>query len=229
MAHSLRRRLTGALSDPWVLLTTAVGGGMAWAAGIPVLGAAGICAGMLGGAVAVASVLRDPGEEDEPRPSLEPGTRQERLVGTLDGYLSDLAELRASKLPASIQDSAIEALVATGGARDQALRVAVAVDKLDGAIQRSEGVAAGHGDAPPVGAWESIERMRARRNEMLGKLDSAVGDVAEAYTKLLELSATVDTLDLGGPQVTDIDQVNASLDQLRTAFDTLAKDAGSPS
>lgn len=222
------QRVGASLADPWVLLTSAVGGGLAWAVGIPVAGAGAIGLGMLGGAAAAASLLRvRASESEEPEPKLARGTAQARMVEALSGYLADLAVLRASRLPESVTDSAIEALVATDGAHAQALRVAVAVDRLDHALYRSQAIVAGP-TGTPAGVRESMDRMQARRQALLGKLDSAVAEVAEVYTKLLELSATVDTLDVAGPQLTDVETVNASLDSLRTAFAELERDASRP-
>jgi hypothetical protein len=224
-------RLARALADPWLLLVSGVGGGLAWAVGIPAVGAGAIGLGMLGGAAAVAAALRglgDGGGDEKEKPvELARGTAQAGLVDALQGYLADLAALRSSTLPDSVTDSAIEALVATDGAHAQALRVAAAVDKLDQALYRGQAVAAG-----PSGSGEgvraSIDRMQARRQALLRKLDSAVGEVAEVYTKLLELSATVDTIDVAGPDVTEVDAVNASLDGLRAAFAELEQDAARP-
>jgi len=226
-------RLARALADPWLLLVSAVGGGLAWAVGIPAVGAGAIGLGMLGGAAAAAAALRGigdgdgDGDEKEKPVELARGTAQAGLVDALRGYLADLAALRNSTLPASVTDSAIEALVATDGAHAQALRVAAAVDKLDQALYRGQAVAAG-----PSGSGEgvraSIDRMQARRQALLRKLDAAVAEVAEVYTKLLELSATVDTLDVAGRDVSEVDAVNASLDGLRAAFAELEQDASRP-
>jgi len=214
------------MGDPWVVLVSALGGGAAWATGIPVAGAAAIGVGMLGAAAAAAAVVRP--RDDEPAedvPELRKGTPQARMTEALEGYLHDLRELRGTRLPDSVTDSAIEALVATDGAHAAALRVAVAVDRLDDAIARSERIAAGGSAAVPSGVRDSIQRMGQRRQGLLGKLDKAVSEVAEVYTKLLELGATVDSLDVGGPQLTDVETVNASLDSLRTAFAELERDA----
>lgn len=224
-------RLARALADPWLLLVSGVGGGLAWAVGIPAVGAGAIGLGMLGGAAAAAAALRgtrSSGEDEAGKaPELARGTAQAAMVDALRGYLADLATLRSSRLPDPVTDSAIEALVATDGAHAQAVRVAAAVDKLDEALYRGRAVAAG-----PSGSGEgvraSIDRMQARRQALLRKLDTAVADVAEVYTKLLELSATVDTLDVAGPDVTEVDAVNASLDGLRSAFAELEQDAARP-
>ena len=229
MAESFSTRLARAIADPWVLLTSALGGGMGWAvSGGSIDVGAAIGFGMLGVAGLTAALTRS-GTHDEltapKEPELRRSTPQYRLVDALTGYLADLKELRESTLPDSVTDSAIEALVATDGSRAQALRVAEAIDKLDDALQRSSQLASGPGS---TGVQAAIDRMQSRRQALLGKLESAVGEVAEVYTKLLELSATVDTLDVGSGK-SEVEQVNASLDSLRMAFAELEQDAQGPS
>ena len=229
VSRRTRRRTATALRDPWVLLSAGLGGGAAWAVGIaPVLDVA-TAAVMLASAAAI-SVLtgrdqKSSEDEDDPAPRLRPGTRQAELVAALEGYLSDLRTMNASDLPDAVTDSAIEALVAAGGARRVARRVAAAVDALDDAIDRAAKVA---GTVGGTGASvrASRQRMESRRDALLAKLSDAVGEVAEVYTKLVELSATVDTLDLtaGGGNVED---VNDSLDGLRAAFAEMETDASS--
>jgi len=233
MAESFSTRLARAIADPWVLLTSALGGGLAWAVSIPAGGAAAIGFGMLGVAAATSAALKggedgDSESSETKLPGLVHGTPQERMVSALGGYLGDLKSMRETKLPDSVTDSAIEALVATDGAHAAAMRVAVAVDKLDEALARSERIAGSGGMAVPSGVRDSIQRMGERRDGLLGKLDKAVSEVAEVYTKLLELTATVDTLDVGGPQLGDVETVNDSLDSLRSAFAELERDAERP-
>lgn len=232
MRESFSTRLARALADPWLLLTSAFGGGMGWALTSDLNVGAAIGFGMLGVAGVVGAFTRGDGSSDEitatdqKLPELVRGTPQARMVEALRGYLGDLKALRESALPASVTDSAIEALVATDGAHAAAVRVAVAVDKLDDAIERSQRIAGAGGAAVPSGVRDSLQRMGVRRQGLLGKLDTAVSHVAEVYTKLLELSATVDTLDVGGSQLNDVQLVNDSLDSLRTAFAELEQDAG---
>ncbi len=69
-----------------------------------------------------------------------------------------------------------------------------------------------------------VERMLSRRQELLGKLTSAVDGVGELYTNLLELSATTDlpldvALRSGADTVSDPKE---SLDAIRGAFTELA-------
>jgi hypothetical protein len=231
MADSFSTRLARAVADPWVLLVSALGGGMGWAVSggdFNVGGAIGF--GMLGVAGVTGALLKGGGEPepDDGLPELRKGTQQARLTEALEGYLSDLRQLRGTKLPDSVTDSAIEALVATDGAHAAAMRVAVAADKLDEAIARSQRIAGSGGVAVPSGVRDSLQRMGERRAGLLAKLDKAVSEVAEVYTKLLELTATVDTLDVGGPQLGDVETVNNSLDSLRSAFAELERDAERP-
>jgi hypothetical protein len=224
-------RAARAMADPWVLLASGFAGGLAWAANIvPAVAAGGIGLGMVVVAGAAAAALTERDESDEPATELMPGTVQAQLVDTLAGYLSDLATLRASRLPDTVMDSAIEALVATGGAHFSALRTAVAVDRLDAALARGHAVASQSGPSgAPQGVTESIGRMTARRDALLRRLDAAVAEVAEVYTKLVELSATVDSpLDSEGAQVSEVETVNASLDALRDSFAELERDAAGP-
>jgi len=114
-------------------------------------------------------------------------------------------------------------LVAADGARQVGQRVATAVDALDAALDRTTSVTrTAGGNSAAIRA--SVARMTARRDALLTKLADAVGEVAEVYTSLLELSATVDTLNLGDG-VSEVEGVNASLDALRDAFAALEKDA----
>jgi hypothetical protein len=56
--------------------------------------------------------------------------------------------------------------------------------------------------------------MAARRHALLTKLQHSVDGVAEVYTKLLELRASVAALDVGDGQ-DEVASVSASLDALR--------------
>jgi hypothetical protein len=228
---TLRRRALAAVRDPWVLLSAGVGVGVAWALGIPPALDVATGAVMLASATGIGIFVgagRDGGsldDDDDAAPRLRSGTRQAQLVSALEGYLADLREMHRSRLPDAVKDSAIEALVAADGARRAARRVAVAIDGLDGAIERAKTVAANVGGSGAE-VRASLQRMQARRGALLKKLDGAVGEVAEVYTKLLELSATVDTLDLSDGDGS-VEAVNDSLDGLRTAFAELEADAAS--
>lgn len=60
--------------------------------------------------------------------------------------------------------------------------------------------------------------MTDRRKALLGRLQGIVDEVAEVYTKLLETSATLSSLDVGHDARSEVEQVNASLDSLRQSL-----------
>lgn len=212
-------------SEPWLLVTSGVGGGLAWAVLGTAIGGAAVpvglgIAGAMWGVGAFVGALR---REDEmavrdaraEQIGLRPGTPQAGLVESLRGYVADLAQLRASPLPDSVLDQAIAALVAAQGAEETAVRVAAAVDGLDDALQRSRRPP---GQEPRGGALEAVQRMAQRRDALLTKLRHGVDQVAEVYTELLELRASVHALDVGEQALDEIATVSASLDALRGAL-----------
>jgi hypothetical protein len=146
-------------------------------------------------------------------------SEQAALVAALDGYLRDLRDLEKAQLPEEVKSSAIEALVAADGARAAAVKVAQAIDSLDLAIDRATGVAA---HRVTDGTKSAVERMKTRRRTLLEKLNANVDEVAEVYTRLLELSATVGTMGLGENGAADVEAVNASMESLSQAFAELA-------
>src|SRR6185312_948468 len=191
------RRAAQTLRDPWGWLVAVIGGGAAWAVGLPVVGAGAIGVGMLAAATAVGAVV---GSDDADEPELRPGTRQRQLVTTLDGYLDDLRALGRDRPDGLAAGRVDEAVAAASSARGVALRVAGAVSG-------------------------SLARMSRRRDELLAKLSGAVDGVGELYTKLLELSATTGTEPVDA--VTDpVGELNTSLDAIRQAFAELDDDAG---
>lgn len=230
MSQRDRRALWYVVKDPWVAFASLAGVGMSELVGINLIASGGIGLGMFGTAVVANAVVKANGPDrwdDEPEKiltSTRAGSPQAGLIDTLNGYLNDLAKLRHSELPDAIQNSAIDALVAADGASAQAGRVASAIDRLDDAIARSGKVADQMKSDRAVGVWASLDRMKERREALLTRLDGAVADVAEVYTKLIELSATADTLIVGSKGVSEIEEVNNSLDQLRTAFTELEND-----
>ncbi len=60
--------------------------------------------------------------------------------------------------------------------------------------------------------------MAARRQGLLDRLRGTVDGVAEVYTRLLEMSATVSSLDVGDQALGEVEAVSASLDSLRTSL-----------
>lgn len=211
-------RLARAAGDPWLGLVSALGGGLAWATAVPGALPVVIGAGMFGVGAVVGALVRDeddgvPSYDDDPEVTVElrRGTEQAALVETLAAYVADLRELRSTTLPPSVVDPAIQGLVAAEGAQRTALRVAAAVDGLDTALQRSH-------RGPGQGVREAVARMAARRQGLLDRLRGTVDGVAEVYTRLLEMSATVSSLDVGDQALGEVEAVSASLDSLRTSL-----------
>jgi hypothetical protein len=183
----------------------------------------GIGVAMLG-VGAVVAALRDKDEAwDEERfeeIGLRPGTVQAGMVQALRGYVTDLEDLRETQLPDSVLDQAITALVAAQGAEQTAVRVAAAVDGLDDALQRSRRPP---GQEPRGGALAAVQRMAERRHALLTKLQHSVDGVAEVYTKLLEMRASVAALDVGDGH-DELASVSASLDALRGSLAELEQE-----
>jgi hypothetical protein len=220
MAESRLRRAARTLRDPWGWLVAVIGGGAAWAVGLPIAGAGAIGVGMLAAATAVGAVVASDAPDE---PELRPGTRQRHLVSTLDGYLEDLHELGRNRPEGLAAGRVDEAVAAATSARGVALRVAGAVDDLDQALGQADRVARQMTSTQAVSG--SLTRMSQRRDQLLAKLSGAVDGVGELYTKLLELSATTGTepVDI----VTDpVGELNTSLDAIRQAFAELDDDAG---
>lgn len=225
MAGSFLSRATRALRDPWSLVVAGVGAGSAWAIGLPV-GAVGLVgAGMLGVAAVVGGAMRsEGGEPDEPAPPpLRPGTVQAQLVGTLRGYRTDLEQLQDTQLAPAVGVTALQAVEAARNAESVANRVARAVDAVDDAVARAEGVARQMPRSGEVRA--SVQRMLDRRHDLLTKLTNAVDEVGEVYAKLLEISTTANLVGVQTDGVTEAAQVNDSLDAIRGVFAELEADA----
>lgn len=225
MPGSFVSRAARALRDPWSLVVAGVGAGSAWAIGLPV-GAVGLVgAGMLGVAAVVGGAMRgDGGDSAEPEPPpLRPGTVQAQLVSTLRGYRTDLEQLQSTPLAPAVGVSAVQAVEAARNADSVANRVARAVDAVDDAVGRAEGVARQMPRSGEVRA--SVQRMLERRHDLLTKLTNAVDEVGEVYAKLLELSTTANLVGVQTDGVTEAAQVNDSLDAIRGVFAELEADA----
>jgi hypothetical protein len=217
-----RLKVRDQLADPWTWLVSAVGGGITWAAfGEPLLGG-GVTVVMVA-AAGVTSVFRDTGPAEIEDVRLRRGTEQAGLLAALDGYLKDLRELRESqRLPSSLRSSAIDALVAAGGARSSAAKVAEAVDSLDEAMARAGALARNRTVSEATRA--TLGRMAARRADLLARLGGALTEVQDVHANLLELSATVE-LSAGAGDLSEISDVNARLEALRASFTALEGDA----
>jgi hypothetical protein len=224
MAGSFLSRAANALKDPWSLVVAGIGAGSAWAIGLPV-GAVGLVgAGMLGVAAVVGGAVRGNGQQAEPEPPpLRSGTIQAQLVGTLHGYRTDLDQLQQSSLAPAVAISAVQAVEAARNAESVANRVARAVDAVDDAVVRAEGVARQMPRSGEVRA--SVQRMMQRRSGLLGKLTEAVDEVGEVYAKLLELSTTANLVGVDTDGASEAAQVSDSLDAIRGVFAELEADA----
>ena len=80
-------------------------------------------------------------------------------------------------------------------------RVARAVDGVDDAVGRAEGVARQMPRSTEVRG--SVQRMMQRRHDLLAKLTAAVDEVGEVYAKLLGLSTTADLVGVETDGVSD--------------------------
>lgn len=205
--------------DPWILLVGSVGAGLAWATGVPIVLSLliGVLMTLTAAGVAVLSGKGPDAMEAAPaEPRLRPKTEQQALVRTLDGYIADLERLRSSPLADDVSSPTIEALVAAQGSREGVVRAAAAVDMLDDALTRAHAVNQQWGGRQrEIGS--SVQRMAERRQDLMTRLHTAVGEVAEVYTKLLELSATAGSAGLSAGDAS-VDEVSDSLDALRVAF-----------
>jgi hypothetical protein len=221
---SFWNRVGSSATDPWLGLTSAFGGGVAWAVGLGPWGLA-IAGGMYAAGAIVGGVFKDKDEDQasEPAlPQLQKGTLQAQLVDNLGKFIADLRVLREGPKPDALVDPSIEALVAADNAYGVAVRVAAAVDGLDVALSRSGG------STNNQQIREAVQRMADRRNALLGKLQGTVDEVAEVYTELLELSAAVSSLDVGVGANDEVAKVNASLDSLRSTLAELEAQARRP-
>jgi len=131
--------------------------------------------------------------------------------------------LQSTALAPAIGVSAVQAVEAARNADSVANRVARAVDAVDDAVGRAEGVARQMPRSGEVRA--SVQRMLERRHDLLTKLTNAVDEVGEVYAKLLELSTTANLVGVQTDGVTEAAQVNDSLDAIRGVFAELEADA----
>ena len=145
MAGSFLSRAARALRDPWSLVVAGIGAGSAWAIGLPV-GAVGLVgAGMLGVAAVVGGAVRSGDDGDRAGaelPPLRPGTVQAQLVGDAAGLPrrpGTAAAAAVSRRPSAV--AAAQAVEAARNAESVANRVARAVDAVDDAVLRAQGVA----------------------------------------------------------------------------------------
>lgn len=225
---SFAARALRSLRDPWSLVVAGIGAGSAWALGLPV-GAVGLVgAGMLGVASVVGAAVGgagDPAGPDGPAEpaALRPGTVQAQMLQTLQGYRSDLAQLAAGPQAPAVGVPAQEAADAAVEAERVAHSVALAVDAVDDALIRAQGVARQLPGSTNVRA--TVQRMGDRRGQLLTKLSEAVDEVGELYATLLELTTTAGLVGLPVDAAGRAADVNDSLDAIRGVFAELEADA----
>ncbi|HEY5878758.1 MAG TPA: hypothetical protein VIU11_07600 [Nakamurella sp.] len=216
-------RALRSLRDPWSLVVAGIGAGSAWALQLP-LGAAGLVGvGMLGVAAVVgAAVRKDDTAEPAPVP-LRRGTVQADMLQTLQGYRADLANLASGAQAPAVGVTAREAADAAVEAERVARTVALAVDAVDEALTRTQGVARQLPGSAQV--RDTVQRIGDRRGQLLTKLHDAVGEVGELYAKLIELSTTAGLVGMDTDASSRAAGVNDSLDAIRGVFAELETDA----
>lgn len=218
--RSFGARLGRAMCNPWALLLSTFGGGLAWAVGSPMSLSLGTTAVML---VTAGTVRALTGPSDERPTRLRPGTRQQELVKLIDGHVRSLRALHSKALPGAVQGQAQHALDAADAARPSVLQVAAAVDALDEAIAAAREVS-GQGAHATDAIKKTVGRLKARRAALFDRLTAAVDEVATVYAGLLELSATAHTM---GVTLDDneVSAVNDSVTLLQMTFAELEADA----
>jgi len=218
--NSIGARLLATARDPWALLLSVFGGGMAWALGASAPLSAGTAAVMFGTAVTVGALRRP--REDAPQ-QLRSGTRQQGLLILLDGHVRSLRALQTEALPDVVRTKAEDALAAADAARPSVLQMAAAVDALDDAIAAAREVS-GQGDHAVESIKKTVTRLRSRRAALFERLTAAVDEVATVYAGLLEVSATARTM--GVPlEDTEVGAVNDAVTLLQMTFAELEADA----
>ena len=212
-------RLVAGVRDPWALLLSTVGGGMAWAFGASIPLSVGTAGAMLGTAAVVGALTRSGGRA----PRLTAGTRQQELINLLDGHVRSLRALQTDALPEVVQRKADAALTAAEAARPSVVQVATAVDALDEAISAACKVS-GQGEHAADSIKQTVGRLRSRRAKLFDRLTAAVDEVATVYAGLLELSATSRTMVVSLDD-TEVGAVNDSVTLLQMTFAELEADA----
>lgn len=200
-------------------MVAGVGAGAAWAIGLPV-GAAGVVgAGMFGVATVVGMVRGRTNdlEWSEPAPPpLRAGTAQANLVNTVHDYRIGLEMLEQARPAQAVAVIAVRATEAAGTAETVANRIARAVDAIDDAVTRADRIARHMVRATQV--QESVQRMKRQRRDLLAGLITAVDEIGEIYTKLLELSTAADLLGMHTHEISEACQVSQSLDLMCGVF-----------
>ena len=179
---------------------------------------------------AVSAARNDP-ESTEPAPHpLRAGTAQATLVNTLHDHRVSLEMLQQAWRLDALADIAVQATAAARAAETVANRIAHDLDAIDDALTRAGHIA--RDMVRPTQVLESVQRMKQRRRELLTGLTTAVEQIGEVYTKLLELSVTTDLLGMPTEEISEAGQVSRSLDVIRGVFadlDALDRSVGSGS
>jgi len=150
-----------------------------------------------------------------PRP-LRAGTVQANLVNTVHDYRVSLELLQQPRPVQAVAAAGVQAAEAARTAETVANRVARALDAIDDAVTRADRIA--RQMAGPAQVQESVQRMNLHRRDLLTGLTTAVDEIGEVYTKLLELSTTTDLLGMHTDEFTEATQVSRSLDVIRGVF-----------
>jgi hypothetical protein len=150
-----------------------------------------------------------------PRP-LRAGTVQANLVNTVHDYRVSLELLQHARPVQAVAAAGVQAAEAARTAETVANRVARVIDAIDDAVTRADRVA--RQMAGPTQVQESVQRMKQQRRDLLTGLTTAVDEIGEIYTKLLELSTTTDLLGMHTDEFSEATQVSRSLDVIRGVF-----------
>ena len=210
---------TRTLRDPWSLVVAGLGAGAAWAIGLPI-GAVGVVGAGMFAVAAVVGVVRgrtNDLESSEPAPKpLRAGTVQANLVNTVHDYRVSLELLQQARPVQAVAAVGVQATEAARTAETVANRVARAIDAIDDAVTRADRIARQMVGSTQV--LESVQRMKRQRRDLLTGLTTAVDEIGEVYTKLLELSTTTDLLGMHTDEFSEATQVSRSLDVIRGVF-----------
>jgi uncharacterized coiled-coil DUF342 family protein len=141
---------------------------------------------------------------------------QANLVNTVHDYRVSLELLQQPRPVQAVAAAGVQAAEAARTAETVANRVARALDAIDDAVTRADRIA--RQMAGPAQVQESVQRMKQHRRDLLTGLTTAVDEIGEVYTKLLELSTTTDLLGMHTDEFTEATQVSRSLDVIRGVF-----------
>ena len=210
---------TRTLRDPWNLVVAVVGAGLAWATGLPI-GSAGLVGAGMFGVATVVGMVRGPTQDldlSEPAPKpLRAGSVQANLVNTVHDYRVSLELLQQARPFQAVAAAGVQATEAARTAETVANRIARALDAIDDAVTRADRIA--RQIAGPTQVQESVQRMKQQRRDLLTGLTTAVDEIGEVYTKLLELSTTTDLFGMHTDEFNEATQVSRSLDVIRGVF-----------